>query len=41
VLECAEARHGVERAEGVSGHLQRVVEVDVEIVPPARLRLRG
>src|ERR671911_2808784 len=41
VLEGAEARHGVERAEAVAGDLPRVVEVDVEAVPPAGRRLSG
>ena len=41
VLEGAEARHRVERAEAVAGDLARVTEVDVQAVPPAGRRLRG
>jgi hypothetical protein len=41
VLEGPEARHGVEPTERVAGDLARVVEVDVEAVPPAGRRPRG
>ena len=41
MLEGAEARDGVERAEAVARDLPRVVEVDVEAVAPAGRRLRG
>jgi len=41
VLEGAQARDGVERAEVFAGDLPRVVEVHVEAVPPAGRRLRG
>ena len=41
MLERAEARHRVERAEGVAGDPARVGEVDVEAVALARRVLRG
>ena len=41
VLEGAEARDGVERAEGLGGHLARVVDVNLEAVSPACPRLGG
>ena len=40
MLEAADARDGVERAEGVAGDPPRIVKVDVEAVPPARRHLR-
>ena len=41
VLEGAEARYGVKRAEAVASDLSSVAAVNVEAVPPARGRLRG
>ena len=41
MLEATDARHRVERAEAVAGDLPRVVEVDVETVPPTGSHLRG
>jgi hypothetical protein len=41
VLEGAEARHGVERPEGVGRDPPCVVQVDVEAVPPAGRGLCG
>src|SRR5205823_14489762 len=41
VLEGAEARHGVERAEGLAVDLPCVVQVDVETMSPAGGNLRG
>src|SRR5436305_4425942 len=41
MLEATDARDGVERAEAVAGDLPRVVQVDVETVPPTGSHLRG
>ena len=41
MLEATDTRHGVERAEAVAGDLTRVVQVDVEPVPPTGSHLRG
>ena len=40
VLESAEAGDGIERPEGLEGHLARVMEVSVQVLPPAGLELR-
>src|SRR5436309_3139966 len=40
MLEATDARDGVERAEAVAGDLPRVIQVDVETVPPTGSHLR-